>query len=49
MESLLEIDLDFALDAFKLTFIHLAHLLGMVFEHLTRNLFDHEDSTNNFS
>jgi hypothetical protein len=38
MESFLEIDLGFALDAFKSTFIHLAHLLGMVFEHLTRNL-----------
>jgi hypothetical protein len=29
MESLLEIDLDFALDVFKSTFIHLAHFSNM--------------------
>jgi len=48
MESLLEVDLDFTLDAFRSAFIHLAHLSGMVFEHLTQNLFDQEDSTNKF-
>lgn len=29
MESLLEIDLDFALDVFNSTFIHLAHFSNM--------------------
>jgi len=29
MESFLEIDLDFALDVFKSTFIHLAHFSSM--------------------
>jgi hypothetical protein len=48
MESFLEVDLDFALDAFRSAFIHLVHLSGMVFEHVTQNLFDQEDSTNNF-
>lgn len=45
--------LDFSLDMFKSTIIHLIHLAGerpsnMVFKHL-RDLFNLEDSTNNIS
>jgi hypothetical protein len=53
MEFQLEVELDFSLDMFKLTFIHLAHLsvgrpLAIVFEHFW-DIFDPKNSTNNFS
>jgi len=53
MEFQLEAQLDFSLDMFKSAFIHLVRLLvggplTMVFEHLW-DIFDLEDSTNNFS
>lgn len=53
MKFQLEVDLDFSLGMFKLTFIHSIHLstkepLSMIFKHLW-DLFDSEDSVNNFS
>ncbi len=53
MEFQPKVDLDFSLDMFKTTFIHLAHLLasglsGMVLEHLW-DIFDLKDSTSGFS
>ncbi len=53
MEFQLEADLDFSLNMFKSTFIHLVHLLvgmplGTIFEHL-RNIFDPKDLVGDFS
>jgi hypothetical protein len=53
MEFYLEANLDFSLNMFTLTFIHLVHLsIGgpscMVFEHL-QNLFDLKDLVNDIS